>query len=137
VFEALLFRLNPKYWPSWREDILADSEPHALIDIGRRKRGELGPGIPIVALGTGGLGVVAIGKTTSNVTDCIDLDCEGVAPEDLDRFVQIRPRIAARFTLVDPKENFLENELISALLKRQETLNPITFDQYMEFEAIC
>ena len=53
MFPALLFRLNPKLWPTWKENILNGYEP--VIDIGRRKRDELGRDIPIIALGTEGL----------------------------------------------------------------------------------
>ena len=137
MYEALLFRLNPKIWPTWREDILSDSQPFPLIHIGRRIREELGPGIPVVALGTDGLGFVAIGKTISEVQDCEDLDFEGVDPEYVEIFLQVLPRISARFKLSNPRTDFRENQLISSLIYRRDTLNPISYEEYLEFEKIC
>jgi len=137
VYEALLFRLNPEVWPTWRNDILAGCSPLPLIDIGRRIREELGPGIPIIALGTDGLGVVAIGKTVTDVSDCIDPDWADGPPEYQADFRQIKPRIAVHLSLVNPIADFRENEIISGLLYRRDTLNPISLEMYGEFEAIC
>ena len=134
MFPALLFRLNPKLWPTWKEDILNGYEP--VIDIGRRKRDELGRDIPIIALGTEGLGFVAIGKTVSEVEDCDDPQWEDVPLGDQEKFRQIRPRIRARFELVNPNSDFRENEMISLLINRRQTLNPISLDEYEEFAGL-
>ena len=134
MFPALLFRLNPKLWPTWKEDILNGYEP--VIDIGRRKRDELGRDIPIIALGTEGLGFVAIGKTVSEVKDCGDPQWEDVPLGVQEKFRQIRPRIHARFELVNPNSDFRENEMISLLINRRQTLTPISLDEYEEFAGL-
>jgi len=134
MFPALLFRLNSKLWPTWREDILNGYEP--VIDIGQRKRDELGRDIPIIALGTEGLGFVAIGKTVSEVEDRDDPQWEDVPLGNQEKFRQIRPRIRARFELVNPNSDFRENEMISLLINRRQTLTPISLDEYEEFAGL-
>ena len=83
MYDALLFRLNPIYWPYWHDDIAQDREPYPLLEVGPHlERSKLCAGIPVIALGTDGLGIVAVGETVSNVEDCADDDLRGVAPED-------------------------------------------------------
>ncbi len=107
-----------------------------VIDIGQRKRDELGRDIPIIALGTEGLGFVAIGKTVSEVEDRDDPQWEDVPLGDQEKFRQIRPRIRASFELVNPNSDFLENEMISLLINRRQTLTPISLDEYEEFAGL-
>jgi hypothetical protein len=92
--------------------------------------------IPIIALGTEGLGFVAIGKTVSEVEDCDDPQWEDVPLGDQEKFRHIRPRIRARFELVNPNSDFRENEMISLLINRRQTLTPISLDEYEEFAGL-
>ena len=59
MYDALLFRLNPIYWPYWHDDIAQDHEPYPLLEVGPHlERSKLCAGIPVIALGTDGLGIV-------------------------------------------------------------------------------
>ena len=62
---ALLVRMNPKYWPAWERKLQPGQESHVWFEIGRRIPREIHAGLPVVVLGTSGMGVLATGDTVS------------------------------------------------------------------------
>ena len=68
--------------------------------------------------------------------DCGDPQWEDVPLGDQEKFRQIRPRIHARFGLVNPNSDFRENDMISLLINRRQTLTPISLDEYEEFTGL-
>jgi hypothetical protein len=129
VYNALLFRLNPKYWPHWQDDIAQDREPYPLLEVGDHlELSELCAGIPVIALGTDGLGIVAIGKTVSKVEHCADDDLSGVAEEDRVQLEEVRPRIRAKFHFPKQSPTLQSFGDLNRLVYWRKTLNVLTLE---------
>lgn len=64
---ALLLRLSPTHWPIWEDTIRPGTYADVWFQTGRRRAEEIGPGIPVVILGTQGLGILGHGETNSCV----------------------------------------------------------------------
>ena len=131
MYDALLFRLNPKYWPHWHDDIAQNREPYPLLEVGAHlELSELCAGIPVIALGTDGLGIVAIGKTVSNVEHCSDDDLRGVAVDDRVKLEEVRLRIRAKFHFPQQRPPLQSFGDLNRLVYWRRTLNVLPLEDY-------
>ena len=131
MYDALLFRLNPIYWPYWHDDIAQDHEPYPLLEVGPHlERSKLCAGISVIALGTDGLGIVAVGETVSNVKDCADDDLRGVATEDRVELEKVKPRIRAKFRFTRQSPPLKSFGDLNRLVYWRKTLNVLPIEDH-------
>jgi hypothetical protein len=93
---ALLVRMNPKYWPGWERYIGPGRESHVWFEIGRRIPEEIHAGLPVVVLGTGGMGILATGETASGAEFRADPDWAQAAPSEQEECREPRNRVRIR-----------------------------------------
>ena len=80
---ALLLRLNPNVWPVWEQVLIPGKNSDVWFITGRRRADRIHPSIPVVVLGTHGLGIVGYGETVSGVEYREDPGWKQVSREDL------------------------------------------------------
>jgi len=93
---ALLVRMNPKYWPAWESKIKSGQESHVWFEIGRRIPEEIQAGVPVVVLGTSGMGILATGETASAAEIRGDPDWAEAAPSEQAECKEPRNRVRIR-----------------------------------------
>jgi hypothetical protein len=131
---TLLVRLNPKYWPTWDQHILPGRDSYVWFETGRRIPEEIHTGLPVVVLGTDGMGVLAVGETASGVEFRADPDWaeaslseqpEGKAPRN-----RVRIRMQGLAVSVPAKD--LETNLTVARLPKRarETITWLKSDEH-------
>ncbi len=117
---ALLVRMNPKYWPAWERKIGLGQESKVWFEIGRRIPEEIHAGLPVVVLGTGGMGILATGETASAAEFRADPDWAEAAPEEQAECKEPRDRVCIRMkglTAPVPIEEIEANPDIARLPK--------------------
>jgi len=93
---ALLVRMNPKFWPAWERYIGPGHESHVWFEIGRRIPEEIHAGLPVVVLGTSGMGILATGETASAAEFRADPDWAEAAPSEQAECKEPRNRVRIR-----------------------------------------
>ena len=79
---ALLVRMNPEYWLAWERKLQPRQESRVWFEIGRRIPEEIHSGLPVVVLGTSGMGVLATGETVSGTEFRADPDWAEASPSE-------------------------------------------------------
>jgi len=131
---ALLHRLSPNHWPTWESTIVPDQNAEVWFRTGRRRAENIHPGIPVVVLGTEGLGVVGYGETISGVKFRPDPDWRGAAPEYQKGYRKPDYRVCVSIRRVRvPLEKIRSRKSISRLHRTaRETTTWLRSDQYHE-----
>lgn len=131
---ALLVRMNPKYWPGWEQTIRPGKESHVWFEIGRRIPEEIHAGLPVVVLGTSGMGILATGDTASGAEFRPDPDWAEAAPSDQAYCQEPQNRVRIRMQgLVAPVpiEDIKAHPDIARLPKvARETITWLRSDEY-------
>jgi len=118
-------------WPVWKEKILENQLNPVWWATGRRRADSIVPGIPVVVLGTNGLGVVALGETSSKVCCIPDPDW----PEVSDDFKEECRAAMNRVQVMLRRASIALSELharpmVANLYLRREKATWITAAQY-------
>ena len=129
---ALLHRLNPDDWPTWSKDIPRTKYAVTYFETGRRRPERIHPGIPVVVLGTQGLGIVAVGETASHVQDLLDPDANLAPPTRRRRYSDVRRRVRVRVMQVRVSIAKVQAHPVTADLPRfrRETTTWLNKSQY-------
>jgi hypothetical protein len=131
---ALLIRMNPKYWPAWERYIQPGKDGHAWFDVGRRIPEEIHAGLPVVVLGTSGMGILATGETASAVEFRADPDWADAAPSDQAECKEPSNRVRIRMrglTAPVPVEEIEADAAVARLPKvARETITWLTSDEH-------
>src|SRR5258708_2531728 len=131
---ALLIRMNPKYWPTWKAHIPPEHESHVWFKIGRRIPEDIHPGLPVVVLGTDGMGILAVGETASAVEFRADPDWAEAAPSDQADCKEPRDRVRIRMQGLAtpvPIEKVEADQTVARLPKvARETITWLGSDDY-------
>ena len=135
---SLLLRLNPKLWPVWTSRLSFDSYVDIWFKTGRRKAADLFPGIPVIVLGTHGLGVVAFGETVSSVESRPDPDWKEVSQEHQAAYREPTNRVCVKIRRVAIALQVIQEHPSIANLHRtaRETATWLTAEQYREFSSL-
>ena len=131
---ALLVRMNPKYWPAWERHIQPGKDSHAWFEVGRRIPEEIHAGLPVVVLGTSGMGILAIGETASAVEFRADPDWAEAAPADQAECKEPRSRVRIRMQGLAAPVSVEEIEADPAVARlpkvARETITWLKSDEY-------
>jgi hypothetical protein len=93
---ALLVRMNPKYWPAWERKIQPSQQSQVWFEIGRRIPEEIRAGLPVVVLGTSGMGILATGETVTGAEFRPDPDWAEASESDQAECKEPRNRVRIR-----------------------------------------
>ena len=128
---ALLLRLNPNHWPAWQERLKDDSFQSIWFKTGRRIPSEIRKGIPVYVLGTGGLGLVAYGETSSKVERIPDPDYKEAPPEKQEEYKLPENRVCADIKKISiPLTEINQHPALKELHTRRETTTWLTEEQH-------
>ena len=129
--DALLLRLDPKRWPSWEWQVLADADTQWWFRTGRLLDEDLEAGIPVIVLGTRGLGVVAWGETLTGIEFRSDPDWQDVAPDFQSECRRSENRVCVNIRRTRISLEDLRNEpSVATLHTRRETATWLDSGQY-------
>lgn len=128
---ALLLRLNPVHWPVWEGRVLPSCETDVWFKTGRLRPEDIEAGIPVIVLGTDGLGVVACGRTSSGVEVRADPGWQEVSAEDQSDCLTPQNRVCVKLRRVHVSLAELKSQPMTAdLHHRRETATWLSADQY-------
>ena len=128
---ALLLRLNPKHWPVWKERLKENSFEPIWFRTGRRIPSEIRKGIPVYVLGTDNLGLVAYGKTSSNVEHISDPDYKEAPPEKWEEYKLPENRVRADIKRISVSQTEInKHAALQGLHTRRETTTWLTEEQH-------
>ena len=135
---ALLLRLNPLHWPEWENTLAVDRVADIWFRTGRRRPEDILPGIPVVVLGTGGLGVVAWGETSTSVEFRPDPDWQESPPEHQVENMEPANRVCVKIRRVGIPLSAVQTMRSIANLSKtaRETATWLTQGQYQEFAGL-
>jgi hypothetical protein len=129
---ALLLRMNPAYWPLWESRVLPSCETDVWYKTGQLRPEDIQAGIPVIVLGTGGIGVVACGKTSTGVEVRADPDWrEAGTEEDQADCRTPKNRVCVKIRRVYVSLAELKSQPFTAdLHHRRQTATWLNVDQY-------
>jgi len=134
---ALLLRLNPERWPNWERQIVQNTDATVWFKTGPRLPEDIHPGIPVIVLGTGGLGVVASGKTSSNIEFRSDPDWQDASQEYQEECKQTENRVCVKIRRVSVALTELKKQPnIAKLDRRRKTTTWIASEQYQAIKEL-
>ncbi|HEX5150582.1 MAG TPA: hypothetical protein VFW07_04005 [Parafilimonas sp.] len=135
---ALLLRLNPNHWPVWQERLKEDSFKSIWFKTGRRIPSEIRKGIPVYVLGTRNLGLVAYGKTSSNVERIHDPDYKEAPPQKQEEYKLPENRVCADIKRISiPLAKISAYPALTELHTRRETTTWLDSEQASLLEELC
>jgi hypothetical protein len=126
--------MNPDYWPTWERHIQPEKNSFVWFEIGRRIPKEIHSALPIVVLGTSGMGLLAIGETVSAVEFRTDPDWVEAAPLEQAEGKEPRNRVRIRMqglAVPIPIEDIEANPTVARLSKAaREAITWLKSDEY-------
>lgn len=126
--------MNPKYWPSWERHFQPQALSHAWFKVGRRNPSQIKSGLPVIVLGTGKLGILATGETTSAAEFRADPDWAEVALDKQAESKRATYRVQIQIRALDTQimvEHLKRNPMIARLPNvARETITWLPSDQY-------
>jgi hypothetical protein len=135
---AILLRLNPQNWPIWDTELNEDSYTNVWFTTGRRIPSDITPDLPVVVLGTDGLGVVAWGKTSTYVEFRPDPDWQQSPPEHQPDLQAPENRVCVKIKRVQIPFHLVQATSSIANLHRtaRETTTWLTEEQFGDFSDL-
>ena len=135
---ALLLRLNPTRWPTWARQVVSHLHAKVWFKTGRRRTDDIHPGIPVVVLGTNGLGLVACGETLTGIEFLPDPDWRDVAPEFQQECREPENRVCVKIKRVSVSLGDLQKQPLIANLHRKarETTTWLKSEQYQTLMSL-
>jgi len=128
---ALLLRMDPSYWPCWEQKLLPESDKKVWFKTGRRRPEDIHPGIPVIVLGTKGLGVVAFGKTSTSIKHVPDPDWEEVDNQYQEECKKPENRVCVEIRRVQvPLSELRAQPLVANLHTARETTTWLSSEQH-------
>lgn len=133
---ALLFRLNPDHWPVWEERI--PQEPEQWFRTGRRVTEHFVPGIPSIILGTGEIGIVGDGETTTRVEFRPDPYAYESGPSVKEEYERPENRVRIRIGLKRVPIDLIKKNQVADRLRRtrRETTTWLSFADYQALRQL-
>jgi hypothetical protein len=133
--QALLLRLNPDHWPHWEDMVLADRDFEVWFKTSRLRPEDVQADIPVIVLGTSGLGAVASGTTSSRVEFRSDPDWKQAGPAFQEEYRRPENRVRVKIRRIHvPLVKLKERPATAKLHHRRETATWLDQDQY---QALC
>jgi len=122
VPRSLLIRLDPDRWPVWDLHIHADRDADVWFKTGRIAPEDVVPGMSVFVLGTRGIGLVAVGQTTTGVESRSDPDWRQVALEFQEECCTPANRVCVSVRRVSvPLAGLKARAEVADLYRRRET----------------
>ena len=135
MYRAILLRMSDEIWPVWKDKIQPDVD--IWFKANQLKRDEVDCGIPVVVLGTNGLGVVAVGETSDGISACEDQDWSQVTEEVQEEYKTVMNRIPVRIRRVHVQlEELKSRPAIAKLHWRRQTATPLSVLEYEALEEL-
>src|SRR6188508_784807 len=135
MYSAILLRVNPEVWPVWEQKIQSGAD--IWFKANRLRTNEVEPGVPVVVLGTKGLGVIATGKTSSGVELRSDPDYSEVAPELQEDYRSVQKRFSVRLEPACIELETLKKLADTAeLYRRRETSTPLSVQEHAALQDL-
>jgi hypothetical protein len=132
---ALLLRLNPAHWPIWESVVLPDRDTQVWFKTGRLRPEDIQADIPVIVLGTSGLGVVASGTTSGGVEYQSDPDWQQAGADFQEEYKRPQNRVPVKIRRKNVSLEKLQDCTATAELhRRRETATWLDPDQY---QALC
>jgi hypothetical protein len=131
---ALLLRLNPNHWQGWETKI--ERQKEAWFKLGRIDPNSILPEIPVVVLGTNGIGVVASGSTL-RAENISDPDWNQMTDELKEEYREQRNRVLVKLRRENVSlDKLKEIDAIAELQYRRETATWLREDQFLALKTL-
>lgn len=131
---ALLVRMNPKYWPAWKRHLRPGHESLVWFETGRRIPEEIRPSLPVIVLGTDGMGILATGESVTGAQFRADPDWAEASLSDQADSKEPRNRVQLRLrglAVPIPAEDIETDSSVAPLPKRaRETVTWLSSEEY-------